>query len=386
MIKDDIRIIFLTEIDWEYPVISRSRHLAKAFAKNGIEVIWLNRPSWISIAFRVRRFFSTSRKFSLKNPKISFLWFHLPLSLGKIFLWLNIIPARQFFQRKIKSILKNKRKKTILIISSPIWWPVIKNSLSCFDIIYYDIIDDISIFAPPKLLRKFKEWHEELIKHSKRIFIVAETLRKEIKNSSCPIHYLPNGVDIELFSPNKHFDIPNDLKNIKPPIVGFSGMIAGWLDYGLLQKIISSLPEINFVFIGPVFYKRGIQKLKPFKNTYWLGWKPQNQIPIYLSFFDVLILPFKLDQVGNSASPLKLYEYLAMQKPVISTPIPEAKSMESWVYIAKDSNGFISLIRKILKGNEPKGLKEKRREFAKRNTWDSRAKEILEFIQQDLSL
>jgi hypothetical protein len=93
MSRKDINIIFLGMVDWKFPLGDRSRHLAKHLGKLGILSYWFNRPSWVGIFWRIktRRFFIKS----VASLKINFFWFHFPLKLGKISLWLNVVPAKK---------------------------------------------------------------------------------------------------------------------------------------------------------------------------------------------------------------------------------------------------------------------------------------------------
>lgn len=105
------------------------------------------------------------------------------------------------------------------------------------------------------------------------------------------------------------------------PVAGYIGSIHQWVDVELLAAVAQRLPAWQFVMIGPVL--RDVGPLRALSNVHWLGQRPHHELPKYIQYFDVGIIPYVLDSYTASAFPGKLNEYLALGKAVVATPLPE---------------------------------------------------------------
>jgi glycosyltransferase involved in cell wall biosynthesis len=160
--------------------------------------------------------------------------------------------------------------------------------------------------------------------------------------------YIDHGVDYELFSmaeqdPHK----PEDIAKIPKPIVGYFGSITGHtVDMDFVNTVVKQMPEMSFVFVGDVFLEAA--ELQARKNVWFLGQKPYEQIPHYGKCFDVAIMPWRQNRWIEGCNPIKLKEYLALGKPVISTPFPELEQYLDVVNVAKTPEEFAQYIRTAL--------------------------------------
>lgn len=111
-----------------------------------------------------------------------------------------------------------------------------------------------------------------------------------------------------------------------------------------------------------------------------MGIKDYRDLPGYLSCFDVCLIPFKINIVTESANPIKMWEYLATGKPIVSTAIPEVKKFEDIIYIGKNKYDFLNKVERAL---EEKGLDkiQKRILTAKQNDWNFRVEKIIDLIK-----
>ena len=176
-----------------------------------------------------------------------------------------------------------------------------------------------------------------------------------------------------------------DMKEIiekRKIVVGYHGALAEWLDYQLIKYIASSLNNVEVVLIGPD-YDGSIKKsnITKINNIHWLGPKAYQDLPKYLRWFSVAILPFKINKITLSTSPIKLFEYMAASIPIVSVDIPEPRKYKS-VLVAKDYEDFICLINKAVHfRTNPEYLKLLEEE-ARDNSWEKRAKLIDKVIQK----
>jgi len=189
--------------------------------------------------------------------------------------------------------------------------------------------------------------------------------------------YLDHGVDYEMFATAQNSrEIPEDMRSIKRPIVGFFGGIDDHTsDITLIEKTVDMLSAMSFVFVGKASVDH--DGLLSKKNVWMLGQKPYEEIPNYGKCFDVAIMPWRQNRWIQACNPIKLKEYLALGKPVVSTPYPELEKYLDVVYKAKEPGDFAECIRKALAEDNPQ-LVAARKKKVETATWDSKARLVLE--------
>jgi len=188
---------------------------------------------------------------------------------------------------------------------------------------------------------------------------------------------LDHGVDYEMFAAAEYNpDEPEDIAGIKRPIVGYFGALDGHkLDIDFLDAVAGRLPEMSFVFIGKP--SLDCSSLSARKNVCLLGQKTYEQIPHYGKCFDVAILPWKINKWTEAANPIKFKEYLALGKPVVSTPaFSELQQYLDVVYEADSPEEFAECIRKAYSENNAELIKKRRQRVAQ-DSWDSKAELLL---------
>ena len=145
---------------------------------------------------------------------------------------------------------------------------------------------------------------------------------KKYKIKQKEILYLPNAVDDELFNPNKTYKIPNDMIKGDKTLLYYGSLWGKWFDWGLLFDVAIKNPTYSILLIGD--YSGILDKVKTApSNISFLGMKRQDELPAYLYYSDYAILPFKVDQIGKYVSPLKMFEYIAMNKKILATSLPD---------------------------------------------------------------
>jgi glycosyltransferase involved in cell wall biosynthesis len=193
-----------------------------------------------------------------------------------------------------------------------------------------------------------------------------------------------HGVDFELFARAEESPfIPEDIANIPKPIVGFFGEIsAKTSDFTLLEHIARQLPGISLVLVGPI--SADIRRLKTYKNVYFLGQKKYEEIPHYGKVFDVAIMPWNRNKWIEFCNPVKTKEYLALGRPIVSMHYPEIEPYSDIVFVAKDYDEFVSMIRQAQAVNDQQTrLEQKKR--VQNETWDSKVEQIKAVIEKDLA-
>src|SRR5439155_3472018 len=171
-----------------------------------------------------------------------------------------------------------------------------------------------------------------------------ETKRQHNQNTFLVTH----GVDVPHFrmACDLETEVPEDIKTLRRPVIGFFGLIADWVDLDLIRSLAHARPDWTFVLIGKVVTDtRALQSLK---NVHFLGQKPYQLLPAYAKGFDIAILPFVMNELTLAANPLKLREYLAAGLPVVSSAIPEAKGLGTLMRAAHSLADFLDQMQELL--------------------------------------
>ena len=118
-------------------------------------------------------------------------------------------------------------------------------------------------------------------------------------------------------------------------------------------------------------------------NVYLCGWVDYAELPKYIHSFDVCIIPYVINEFTKGIYPLKLHEYLAAGKPIVSTPLPEIEQFLELVRIGKDRSEFEHAITESLK-EKNKEIRRQRISIARENTWEKCAESALSIIAKSL--
>lgn len=163
---------------------------------------------------------------------------------------------------------------------------------------------------------------KRFVEQASLITVTAKLLGEKIwEIASREYTYLPNAVDARLFEPMLPYDCPRDLVKGKKTLLYFGSLWGEWFDWDKILYVANHCNcEINL--IGD--YNPIQDKLRDMpKNVHFLGLKKQDILPAYLAYSDIALLPFKNCEIGKYVSPLKIFEYIAMNKPVLATPLDD---------------------------------------------------------------
>lgn len=251
--------------------------------------------------------------------------------------------------------------------------------------IVFDILDDNLGFpgiAPDKHA-ELKRMFLEIAERAERITAVSQYLVDQTREwTGREVTYLPNGVDVDRFHTQPTGSEPADLADIPHPRLTFMGALTSWIDMRLLEKSARALPEAQFVIVGPVFDsvdRESMDKMKQLHNVHFLGAKPFEDVARYMHASDALLLPRTYDPYSLACDPLKLYEYLATGKPVVSTRHPSAKRFSDVVFIGSDDESFIEGIVQALR-RDPEIAKQQAG-LVNSLSWKTRADKLLGLLR-----
>jgi len=271
----------------------------------------------------------------------------------------------------------------VALVDNPWWRPFVK--LDHYRLVCYDLMDHFEVFSGKFDYRRFEVWEHELLKMSNVVFYSAESLREyAASRTQARMVSLPNAGDAEFFRHQAAtLPVPADIAAVPGPRVGFVGAIFRWLDFNLMAQVMKSMPEVSFVFIGPVENWQRLAALTELANFHHLGVKPYSGVAAYVAAFDVCICPFKTDDVGQAVDPVKVYDYFALGKPVVTTRIREMAKLHPLAYVADSPEQFAQCIRQALAEKNPE-LTAGRVEHARANSWSRRVDLLLSVIEEEL--
>jgi len=239
-----------------------------------------------------------------------------------------------------------------------------------FDTIVYDCMDELSLFkgAPQELINQEKY----LMAHADIVFTGGKSLYESKTKLHGNVHCFPSSVDETHFAQALHGrEVPSDINMLRHPVVGYFGVIDERIDLELLEKTAKSLPQIDFVMIGPLA-KIHDSELPRAANIHYLGMKSYEELPQYLRRFDIAMMPFALNDATKFISPTKTLEYMAAGKPIISTKIKDvARDYSDCVHLIDSAAGFAVAILRILEQEDQSQTRERYREILRNTSWDT---------------
>ena len=249
--------------------------------------------------------------------------------------------------------------------------------------VYYCIDDYASL--PDVNSQAVRAMDEELTRRADRVFIASETLRVSKTLLNNKTHVSPHGVDVDHFARARDARtvIPPEMAILPRPIIGFFGLIEQWIDLDLIDEIAARRPEWSIVLIGRMAVPDHPVCHRP--NVHLLGKRLYEDLPAFGKAFDAAIIPYRLTQQVLHANPIKLREYLAMGKPVVSVSTPEIDKYADVVEIADTREEFLAKLDAVLSRPSTSAEIERRVGRVAMESWDARLATVLEIVRQDLA-
>jgi len=216
----------------------------------------------------------------------------------------------------------------------------------------------------------------ESLERADLVLATADSLYERAKEYNDNVILCPNACDFSYFdTPQPQ---PSEILGFTKPIILYSGAIASWVDIDLIVKCAQAMPEYEFVCIGAEFNDTFPKKVPA--NLHFYGHKPYNQVAGFIQSATACIIPFKAgDPEVEACNPIKMWEYFACGKPVISTAMPETN--RKGVYWSETEEIFMENIHRAVE-KDCTAWKNYRKYIAKENSWDMRASQIVEEIKR----
>ena len=246
--------------------------------------------------------------------------------------------------------------------------------------VVYDILDDLSIYDADEIglpeERRVRSHHPIVMERAEAVIVSNEVLAATHRSERPDLIHVPNGVDAERFA--APVPPPADVQPDGRPVVGYHGMISHWFDFDVFEGVARARPGLRFVLVGPHDRRaqEQIDRIAGLDNVELLGERPSATMPSYVQTFDVGTVWFQVNEMTRAVTPLKVYEYLAAGKPVVSTPLPACEA-EPTVRTAAGVEAFAAAIDAALA--EPDG--DSRRTVARAHDWQAILQPLIDRLE-----
>ncbi|MCW2104578.1 MULTISPECIES: glycosyltransferase [Rahnella] len=386
MKNDNKEIVLLSTADWDNPFWTNKQHVAVEFARRGYKVLYIDSLGLRKPSLNKKDFSRILKKLfkALRPPKKvqENIWVWSPITLP----WNEYRAVRSFNKFYLSFFVKMWSK--LLGFRNPWLWtynPLTTEFLNPNDFskTIYHCVDEIK--AQPGMPIDVLEREEKtLIQQASIIFVTALQLKENRVKWNDNIHYFSNVADYVHFNTavTKDYVIPEDLKNISSPVLGFIGAVSSYkINLDLISYLAAQRPQYSIVIIGEVGEgdpSTKIDILRAHKNIHLLGPKPYNVLPQYLKYFDVALLPNNLNEYTDNMFPMKFFEYLAAGKPIVSVDLSSIQEFHNVVKIGKDKFEFVMAVDAVISGDVVP-LNE-RLALAKEYTYETRTDKMLKML------
>ncbi|MBI3945604.1 MAG: glycosyltransferase [Armatimonadetes bacterium] len=273
-------------------------------------------------------------------------------------------------------------------------------------LIYYDVHDNMPAFFREPERGRLQKLDRALVRLADLVITSSHPLTQRCLAFGRPaegVHCQPNGVRFDLFSRPAAPEVRERVASLLPgrgantlvrPYIGYVGTIAWWFDFERLLRAADAHPEWSFVLVGPVVEMRqgdwNARDAPRRPNIHYLGERPYEEVPELIRHFDACLIPFRLNELTESVNPVKMYEYFALGKPVVSTPLPEVAAHGDLCYLASDGpDGLERAIGAALAEGEDAAraapVRDARVELARHNSWQARIEGVAQLIEAALA-
>lgn len=359
-------VVFDSRVGWNIPLFQRSQHMANELTDDGYLY-----------------FYRTSEQF---DPHVK--------TVEKLKDRLYLVNMANFaLQNAMFDLLKEyKGHKFLSLYSTDVYLDeqYIKEKYidNGFKVIY-EYIDELSDEISGHLPDFVYDRHKNIIEDKSNIAVgSADKLIEEIEEirGKENVAMITNGVQYDHWQ-YRSDEVPEKLKDIVSkgnPIIGYFGALAKWFDYELLKKVAKERPNYEIVLIG-FLYDNSFKdsKIDELENVHYLGIVDYKELNKYSQYFTISTIPFLLNDITESTSPVKLFEYMAMGHPIVTTDMRECRKYKS-VLIGKSHEDFIEKLDFALTLDKKDEYYNYLKEEALANTWREKAAILDRLIDKNI--
>ena len=303
----------------------------------------------------------------------------LPLEEGLQFRILKTIPYQEknkligwFSNCMNRKVFRDIHDFDVIYIGYPMYGRYIPKDYQ--GRILYDCMDDQELLYPDqKRVERLVTQEKALLSRCHGLLVSAEKLAEKMTkiNPKLKPVLVRNGVKIQKIQK------PGEAQVKKSYKIGYTGTIAEWFDYDAVVKSLERLPSSTYSLIGPAKITREHERIQ------YTGPVAHEKLPEMVEPMDCLVMPFLLNDIVTAVDPVKLYEYIAFGKCIVSVYYPEIERFGDYVYFYKTSEEYASLMEELAEKGFPAKYNATMQEaFLAENTWEKRSEQVEEIFNR----
>lgn len=358
---EGVDFVWLQSPPW-HGVWTRQNHFARRLARQGARILYVENPT--ALRSRLKAGGRGAEPVEVE-PGITVMSLPLQIPGART----SSLVAKLNGRRFAAAVRRQMRR---MGMARPLVWcriPLSVEALEHLDAasVVYDVTDDYEYYARSDGERRLTRLREaRLAARADQVFTTTQQLREKLAGlTSAPVTQVANGVDSVFFEPPTG---PDPLAEVPHPRIGFVGLVASWMDFDLLERLGATWPG-RVVVVGPVAPEVEA-RFAAIPGLVRVGSVPHLEVPNHLYAFDVCILPHETSELRHRSDPLKIVEYLATGRPVVSVALRPVEAMRPLVDVASTADEFVSLVAERIA--DPRAdLAEARRALAATRNWDT---------------
>jgi glycosyltransferase involved in cell wall biosynthesis len=291
---------------------------------------------------------------------------------------------QDFWRELLPTVLDLAGPDTIFWVFSPLADYLAAEAQSQVKLIVYDCMDDLASFkdGTPEMRQR----ETNLLALADLVFTGGRSMYDSRKDRHERVYCFPSGVDLEHYRPSRLATPPAAIAGMERPRLGYFGVLDERIDWQLIATIAEERPDWQWVLIGPTA-KVDPEELPQATNIHYLGQQAYADLPSFLQSFDLAVMPFALNEATRFISPTKTLEYLAGDKLVISTPVPDVvATYRGIVSIEQGAAAWIAEIERLLHvpPEEHAARRSAAQPLLEQGSWDGIAERMWRLMQEQL--
>jgi len=270
---------------------------------------------------------------------------------------------------EIVQLKKIMQQCDLIWVGNPTWFNIVKHMSD--KPILYDKMDDFKELTTNRLLKRLIDKTEKALMERANIILTScEVFYQNVKKKNHNTFLIRNGVSLDFEKM-----VTQTAKNEGCRIFGYVGTISHWYDFHVLEVILNQNPDNEIVLIG-------VNEMPTFEHprVHYVGKINKDKVSEAISYFDVCLYNFKQTQLLDTINPVKIYEYLAMNKPVLAVESIETKQYEDKLMLYKSDEDIANHLSTKVK--KPFANCWETEKFIHENSWEMRVQQIEEIISE----
>lgn len=357
-----MKLLYFSTVNWNW-IKQRPHFISFYLSKNNVEVDFLSLTPFLKQ--------NINRG---KNDNIN-------LNIKDIY----VIP----FANKVKLIEKinilfvkniiNKKRYDYIVLTHPFQIKYISNEMKKNSKIIYECMDNMPYFYENSLRNRVILYEDKLCKDANGIITssayLKERLVKDYNIDEKRINIIKNAVD------NSFLDNKIDFKlELNHPNVMYIGTISSWFDFETINKFAEKNPQVTIYLVGPT-ENRAISKINKQENIKIIGKVDYNLVKSYIYHADVMMIPFVNNDIIQGVDPVKAYEYMALNKKVISSYWKEIDCYKNQFLFYRNYDTFNKGFYDLLDAKKIDKKNILNKSFIEKNNWQARVYDYLKFLR-----